>query len=475
MTLEGGSVDPRIRTYRDAAAAMKDGNFQVQIPVGEHDEVGLLGQTLVELGRVLETKFREIDMLAEVTEKINSGLILDDILEHVFDSFRTLIPYDRIGFALLEEGAQLVRARWARSVSPEIKIGRNYCAPIEGSSLKRIMESAQPRIINDLEAYLREKPESESTRLIVSEGMRSSLTCPLIAMGKPIGFIFFSSMQLQTYKRVHVELFRQLAGQLSLIVEKGRLYQELFELNQLKNRFLGMAVHDLRNPLNVVNGYLGLLLDNHLGQLPDKQREFVQRSYHACKSMAALLDDMLDISAIEAGRLDLQLKPHDLEPILREAYAGNGVLASAKRITMTLDIPHELPDVMMDGRRIGQVLNNLISNGIKYSYPETTIRLSARLDGDSVAIEVQDQGQGISSSDLSRIFREFGRGSARPTGGERSTGLGLAIVSRIVKAHGGSVFVSSQVGQGSTFTVRLPVAVDETASAVISLHGDARA
>jgi len=136
-----------------------------------------------------------------------------------------------------------------------------------GSSLERVLATGEPRILDDLEAYLAAHPRSESTRLIVAEGVRSSLTCPLVANGKPVGFLFFSSRERGTYRRAHVELFMEIAGQLALIVEKSRLYELLLELDQVKNRFLGMAAHDLRNPIGVVRSYAELLQEDFLGTL----------------------------------------------------------------------------------------------------------------------------------------------------------------------------------------------------------------
>jgi transcriptional regulator with GAF, ATPase, and Fis domain len=235
--------DARLVQYREAALAMKEGQFRVRIPQEGDDDVAALGKALAELGETLEAEFEELRTLSKVTEKINAGLDLDEVLNLVFESFWPLIPYDRIGFSLLEQNATVVRVRWARSDAPDMKIARGYSAPLAGSSLQRILETGQPRILNDLRQYLGEHPASESTRLIVEEGMRSSLTCPLVAMGKPIGFIFFSSMEPQTFKNAHVEIFLQIAGQLSMIVEKARLYEEL---NQLKNKFPEMAEHDPR-------------------------------------------------------------------------------------------------------------------------------------------------------------------------------------------------------------------------------------
>ncbi len=405
----------------------------------------------------MEHQFEQLQALAQVTERINAGLILDEVLNLVFETFRPLIPYDRIGFALLTEGGKTLTARWARSDAPVLQIKGGYSAAMAGSSLQRIIETDQPRILNDLPAYLADHPASESTQLIVAEGMRSSLTCPLIALGRPIGFMFFSSMRRNTYADAHVELFQQIAGQLAAIVEKSRLYQQLIELNQLKNKFLGIAAHDLRNPIGVVKGYLELFLDGDLGEINSHQREFVEVMDGACDRMLTLINDLLDYSAIEAGRLDIRPQPVALGPYLHECYRSNDVLAHAKGIELRLDLPPDLPVVPLDPERINQVLNNLITNAIKFSFPQTTITVRAGVTGAEVIIAVQDQGQGIPAEELPKMFTEFGKTSVRPTAGEKSTGLGLAIVRRMVEAHGGRIWIESQVGVGSTFTFTLPL------------------
>jgi signal transduction histidine kinase len=452
-------VDARILQYRDAAIAMKNGQFDLKVPDGK-DEIGQLGQALADLGNVLAKQLDQLRTLVTITAQINAGLTLDEVLNQVYESFRSVIPYDRIGFSLLEEDGEIVRARWARSDAPEVKLPIGYSASLAGSSLQQIVETGQPRILNDLEAYLQEHPDSSSTRLIVAEGMRSSLTCPLVAMGKPIGFMFFSSMQPNTYRDAHVELFLQIAGQLAVIVEKGRLYQQLVELNQLKNKFLGIAAHDLRSPIGVVKSYTQLFLNGYLGEVPDDQRAILERMDKGCETMLTLINDLLDVSAIEAGHLELKPRRVDLAAFVRDCHAAHVLLAKAKNIELILDLEPDLPDVTMDPDRINQVMNNLITNAIKYSYSGTVVTLRARREGDEVAISVQDQGQGIPPGEISKLFTDFGRTSVRPTGGEKSIGLGLAIVKRMVEAHRGRIGVESQVGAGSTFTFTLPLKAD---------------
>jgi len=454
-------LDPRILQYRDAAAAMKMGHFEVQVPTGD-DQVGQLGQALVELSRVMAQQFGQIQTLSQVTAQINAGLMLDEVLNQVYESFRPLIPYDRIGFSLLEEDGQMARSRWVRSDAPNIKIGVNYSGRMAGSSLQHILETGQPRVLNDLQVYLQEHPDSKSTRLVLEEGMRSSLTCPLIAMGKPIGFMFFSSMKPNTYQDAHVELFLQIAGQLAVIVEKSRLYQQLVELNQLKSKFLGIAAHDLRSPIGIVKSFVQLFLGGYLGEVPASQREILQRMDKSCQTMLGLIDDLLDVTAIEAGQLELKTREMDLTAYLEECHTTHAILARSKSIELALDLAPDLPHVVMDPDRINQVLNNLITNACKYSFPNTVVTLRARATGDQVAIAVQDQGQGIPASELPKMFTDFGKTSVRPTGGEKSIGLGLAIVKRMVEAHGGRIWVESQVGVGSTFTFTLPLSTKDT-------------
>lgn len=224
------SRDPRVSQLRSAVEQLKSGEYRVCLPPAEErrDEVDDLISSVGALAHTLQQRFEAARQLGLIAEQVNSGLLLHEVLDHVYTGFRSLLPYTRIGCALLEPGG-VVRSVWARSEAAELQIGVGYTAKIQGSSLMQVLESNRPRIMNDLEAYLTEHPESESTRRMLGEGIRSSLTCPLIAGGRPIGFLFFSSNAPNTYSDAHVDLFQQLTRQLSVIVEKSRLYEELLE------------------------------------------------------------------------------------------------------------------------------------------------------------------------------------------------------------------------------------------------------
>jgi len=254
--------DQRIRHYRQAIEALGAGHFDVEIAAGADGEIGDLGRAIQKLAEGYQRRLALLTTLSRVTEKINSGMTLDEVLGFVYDSFQPLIPCDRIGVALLEDGG-VVRARWARSAASEIQLGPGYAAPLKGSSLQEVISTGEPRILNDLEAYLADHPLSDSTRRIVREGMRSSLTGPLVARGRPVGFIFFSSLRPHAFGSEHTGLFREIAGQLSLIVEKSLLLEDLAASNrklvEAQHALQHQAAHDVLTSLWNRRGIVDML------------------------------------------------------------------------------------------------------------------------------------------------------------------------------------------------------------------------
>lgn len=180
-----------------------------------------------ELARLVAERTAELARLVDIAEQVNRGHRVDEVLDHVYDSLREVIPYDRVGLALLDEDRLVLRALWSRSEARRVEIAKGYEAPVASSSLREVLETGEPRILNDLEAYLAAHPESESTRRIVQEGVRSSLTLPLRSEGVPVGVVFFSSFEKGVYDASHARLLAGIAGHLSMIVAKSRLYDDL--------------------------------------------------------------------------------------------------------------------------------------------------------------------------------------------------------------------------------------------------------
>ena len=225
------------------------------------------------------------------------------------------------------------------------------------------------------------------------------------------------------------------------------------ELNRVKNRFLGMAAHDLRNPLTSINGMSQLMLKMSLPE--EKKHKFIETIHRVGIQMLNLVNDLLDVSVIESGRFDLRLTTGNLSRLVLERLDLVADLATNKGIELKLELA-DVRDGVFDYDRIGQVIDNLLTNAIKFSETATTIIIKTHQNDSMVAVAVIDQGQGIPPAEQEAIFGSFNKSSVLPTKGEKSTGLGLSIVKKIVEAHDGAITVESTAGKGSTFTVSLP-------------------
>jgi len=238
--------------------------------------------------------------------------------------------------------------------------------------------------------------------------------------------------------------------------------RELVELNNLKNKFLGIAAHDLRNPLASISGLSEMILNGSLGPLAEDQGEYMTTINTAAEGMLALVNDLLDVSVIESGKLDLQMQSGSLKDVIEERIRIQRTVAGQKDIVIH-EALSQMAHTLFDPNRISQVIDNLISNAIKFSPSGSNIYVAIDQEGALIKVSVRDEGPGISPEEQSVLFAEFQRGSIKPTAGEKSTGLGLAIVKKIIEAHHGSLEINSEVGQGATFSFKLPMGATEQA------------
>ncbi|MFT5222525.1 MAG: signal transduction histidine kinase, partial [Glaciecola sp.] len=243
-------------------------------------------------------------------------------------------------------------------------------------------------------------------------------------------------------------LAESLATQFSQGLLRARLYEH-------KDWLLGMLAHDLRTPLTMVTGYAKLLAVHGAERQSAKEQQMVQAIISGGGRMSALVDDVLEMSSVQSGMMELARAPTDLAALASRSIVEHASHAKGKGISVTLEAVGDLI-VLADEARITQVFDNLISNAVKYGRLDSAVAVRLRGDEQSVRLEVQDQSEGIQDSELGRVFEAFGKVSSQTTGGERSTGLGLSITRTIVGAHGGTITVSSTTAVGSVFTVNLP-------------------
>lgn len=232
---------------------------------------------------------------------------------------------------------------------------------------------------------------------------------------------------------------------------------ELEKVNAQKDQFLGMAAHDLRNPLGHIATVAEILMEDLADEITEQQMQLLGITQTSSKFMLDLVNDLLDISKIESGKLDLRLEAVDLVSLIRNNVDKNRSLADNKDIALVQNLTDEPLMTTVDVNKIEQVLNNLISNAVKFSYPETTITINLSEESGTAHLSVSDEGQGIPEDELDKLFQPFERTSVTSTAGEKSTGLGLVIVRKIIEGHQGKIWLESVVGEGTTFHIRLPL------------------
>lgn len=233
-----------------------------------------------------------------------------------------------------------------------------------------------------------------------------------------------------------------------------KLVLHLQELNNQKNRFLGTVAHDLRNPLAGIKGYVEYIIEDDLAKSEEVQ-ECMQLIYTSCNSMLKQVSNLLDITTIESGKLTLDVALASIEDLIHERVRLNRYSAEKKQISIQTSL-EATPLIPIDQVRIGQVLDNFISNAVKFSAKGTQVFIALEHDVTYVRVSIKDEGPGIAPDEQSALFGEYSKLSAKPTGGEKSTGLGLAIVKKIIDTHNGKIEMESKIGIGTTFRILLP-------------------
>ena len=303
---------------------------------------------------------------------------------------------------------------------------------------------------------------------------RAILAVPLIREGVPIGVLGLTRSEPRPFTSKQIELLITFADQAVIAIENVRLFDEiqdksrqLAEASKHKSQFLANMSHELRTPLNAILGYAELILDNVYGDTPEKMREVLDRIQRNGKHLLGLINDVLDLSKIEAGQLNLSLADYSLKEVVQSVYSAVEALAKEKQIALKVELPSHLPAARGDERKLTQVLLNLVGNAIKFT-DTGEVAIKAFAANGSFTVAVRDTGPGIAEAEQAKIFEEFQQADSSITKKKGGTGLGLAIAKRIIELHGGRLWVEFEPGAGIDVLIHGADQGRATGEAVIS-------
>jgi signal transduction histidine kinase len=294
-------------------------------------------------------------------------------------------------------------------------------------------------------------------------GFRAALVAPMLREGTAIGSIGLCKIEAGAFTPRHVEILEAFAAQAVIAIENVRLFTEIQEksrqleiASQHKSQFLANMSHELRTPLNAIIGYTEMMADGLYGDVSEKAQGVLERVQNNGRHLLGLINDVLDLSKIEAGQLVLAIEEYSVADMVATVLSATESLAKGKGLTLGSDVPAGLPTGSGDARRLTQVLLNLVGNAIKFT-DQGSVEVRARQAGERFELSVVDSGFGIAPEDQAKIFEEFQQVDNTSTRKKGGTGLGLSISRRIVELHGGRITVESEVGKGSTFKVTVPI------------------
>jgi len=404
----------------------------------------------------------ELRALSEIGQAISSTLDLQAVLSTIVARATQISGTDAGVIYEYDEPRAVFVPRATEHLEAEI-VETMLATPVrrgEGAT-GRLAEVQEPIQVPDI---LAAPAESRVRGALVLAGYRALLAVPLVRESRLLGGLTVIRKATGEFTPEVIDLMRTFATQSALAIQNARLFLEIEDksrqievASQHKSEFLANMSHELRTPLNAIIGFSEVLSERMFGDLNEKQDEYLKDIYASGTHLLSLINDILDLSKIEAGRMELELSDFHLPTALDSALTLVRERAGRRAIALHTNIDRQLGEIRADERKIRQVVLNLLSNAIKFTPEGGRIEVRAEPRGGLVEVSVSDTGVGIAAEDQEAVFEEF-RQVGTATKKVEGTGLGLTLCRKFVELHGGRIWVKSQVGEGSTFTFAIPVA-----------------
>jgi len=471
-----------IQALRAGAARIGSGDLGQRISVKTGDELegladqfndmaGRLQESYADLENKVEIRTHELAQsvaelraLGEVSQAVNSTLDLNEVLNTIVSKAVQLSDTDAGAIYDYDEAKGEFGLRSTYGMDDELIAAiKERHVHIGDAGIGHAAAQRAPLQIADVQ----KEPASEVLDVVIRAGFRALLFIPLIGPEGIVGALVVRRRRPGEFAKQTIDVLQTFAAQSVLAIQNARLFQEIGDksrqlevASQHKSQFLANMSHELRTPLNAILGYTELILDDIYGETPAKMRGVLERVQRNGKHLLGLINDVLDLSKIEAGQLTLSLADYSLKDVVHSVFAAVESLADEKKLALRIEVPNNLPVGRGDERRLTQVLLNLVGNAIKFT-DQGEVAIKASATNGAYTLSVCDTGPGIPPADQAKIFEEFQQADSSATKKKGGTGLGLSIARRIIELHGGRIWVESEVGKGAIFSINLPVKVEQ--------------
>ncbi|HZA55611.1 MAG TPA: ATP-binding protein [Candidatus Udaeobacter sp.] len=407
---------------------------------------------------------RHLAVLNTIGAAVSQSLDLSVIVKQAVDKIAETLTFDAVWIYELEPRGKMLRMIAYQGLSDEMakgmaerSIDRGISAPVLKTGTRLVFEDLQ----ND-ERY------RELTRAgtVASLGFKAGAAFPIRTKDKIIGTLHVTNLTRRHFASEELQLLESIAQQVGVASENAKLFAELREAKEraelsdrAKSDFLANMSHELRTPLNAIIGFSEMLVDEKAGPLNANQKDFLNDILKSGRHLLEVINDVLDLARVATGKLELNAQSFSLREAIAETCGIVKPMADAKNVAINVDAPVDNDIVTLDPLRFKQVLYNLLSNAIKYNYDNGDVKVAVSVNEQKqIRLQVKDTGIGIKEEDLPRIFDDFIQLNIGTTKVQQGTGLGLALTKKIVEEQKGSITAESEVGQGSRFTVVLPIA-----------------
>jgi signal transduction histidine kinase/CheY-like chemotaxis protein len=410
----------------------------------------------------LKARNRELMVLRKISEAILASLDLNSVLEHILEQAIFIGSFDLGNIRLLEYNGETL----------QVAVVRGYRDPENVASHRAISRTSGTAQSTHFKEQVFQQPcveeavqSCDGLRTFKKEGVQSFVQVPVRADGEVLGIIQLATRTPRKFKNEEVSLWETIGNHVGVAVQRAQLYEEtkrqareLERASKLQADFSAMIAHDLRSPLMNITGVTEVMLDGMFGPVTEEQKKWLLRVQANSHNLIDLVSDFLDLSKLESGYVNVSKQVVSVTELVRKSIESFQVVALNKKVTVAEAIDVSLPSILADPQRLEQVLSNLLSNAIKFTSDGGEVKVGAALaETRGIRVWVQDSGEGIPSGEIGELFQKYRQGGNANKSNHKGTGLGLVICKMIVEAHGGTIWVDSQEGHGSTFSFSLPL------------------